>query len=117
MRSAHDCSEGGLAFALLECCITSPGGALGAQIKLEAGGRLDTLLFGEAPSRIIVSAPPESRARLDHLARAAGVPIHLLGRVGGDRLSIAAGQTNVVDVEVSGARSAWRGALANHLKG
>ncbi|HKQ98409.1 MAG TPA: phosphoribosylformylglycinamidine synthase subunit PurL, partial [Candidatus Polarisedimenticolia bacterium] len=34
--SAHDASEGGLAVALAECCITSPGGALGAAITLDA---------------------------------------------------------------------------------
>ncbi len=115
--SAHDCAEGGLAFALMEGCISGPDGALGAEINLQAAGRLDALLFGEAPSRIIVSAPPESRARLEHVARGAGVPIHLLGRVGGDRLSIAVSGTRVVDLEVVPARSAWRGALSQHLKG
>src|SRR5262245_25640008 len=45
--SAHDCSEGGLAMALLECCITGPS-AIGAEIALEGKGRLDELLFGEA---------------------------------------------------------------------
>ncbi len=115
--SAHDCAEGGLAFALLECCISGPEGAVGAEIRLEPQGRLDALLFGEAPSRVVVTAPPESRARLDHVARAAGVPIHLLGRVGSDRLAIAVGGDGVVDLEVVPARSAWRAALGRHLKG
>ena len=115
--SGHDCSEGGLAFALLECCISGPEGAIGAEIRLDPAGRLDALLFGEAPSRIIVSAPPESRARLDHLARAAGVPIHFLGRAGGDRLSIVVGEENVVDLGVVSARAAWRSALGRQLRG
>ena len=118
--SAHDCSDGGLAFALLECCISGPAGAVGADLRLdglEGSTRLDALLFGEAPSRIIVSAAPECRARLDHVARGAGVPLHLLGRVGGDRLWIAAGGANVVDLAVVAARHSWRAALAQHLRG
>jgi phosphoribosylformylglycinamidine synthase subunit PurL len=115
--SAHDCAEGGLAFALLECCLSGPEGAIGADLSLDGKGRLDALLFGEAPSRVVVSAPPERRARLEHLARGAGVPIHLLGRAGGLSLKIAAGGTNVVDLEVAPARSAWNSALGAHLRG
>ena len=114
--SAHDCSEGGFAFALLECCMTGPA-AVGAEIKLEGKGRLDELLFGEAPTRVIVSAPPEARARLEQAAHAAGVPIHPMGTVGGPRLTVAARGDRVVDLEVTPARAAWRGALAGHLKG
>ncbi len=113
--SAHDCAEGGLAFALLECCITKPDGAIGADLKLEPAGRLDALLFGEAPTRIIVSAPPESRARLEQAAGAADVPIRMLGRVGGDRLTITLGSTPAIEIDVVPARAAWRGALSTHL--
>ncbi len=115
--SAHDCAEGGLAFALLECCITSPVSAVGADLALEAPGRLDELLFGEAPTRVVISAPPEARARLEQMANTASVPIRLLGKVGGDRLTIKAGGGRVVDCEIPPARAAWRAALAGHLKG
>jgi phosphoribosylformylglycinamidine synthase len=116
--SAHDCSEGGLAFALAECCISGPDGALGAEIRLEGKGRLDALLFGEAPTRVVVSGPPECRARLETLARGAGVPIHFLGRTGGAALSVAVrGAGAVIDQDVVAARSLWRAALGNHLKG
>jgi phosphoribosylformylglycinamidine synthase len=114
--SAHDCAEGGLAFALLECCITRPDGAIGADLALEPAGRLDALLFGEAPGRIVVSAPPENRARLEQSAGAAGVPIRMLGRVGGDRLTIAVGSAPEIALDVVPARDAWRGALATHLQ-
>jgi phosphoribosylformylglycinamidine synthase len=117
VASAHDCSEGGLAVALLESCITGPDGAAGAAITLEGKGRLDEILFGEAPTRVIVSTPPECRARLEQMAAAAGVPVRSLGRVGGDRLTIAAGGAPVVDLEAVSARVAWRGALAKHLQG
>ncbi|HXU12324.1 MAG TPA: AIR synthase-related protein, partial [Candidatus Binatia bacterium] len=117
VASAHDCSEGGLAVALLESCITGPDGAAGAAITLEGKGRLDEILFGEAPTRIIVSTPPECLARFERLAAAAGVPLRSLGRVGGERLTISAGGSPVVNLEATPARAAWRGALARHLQG
>lgn len=64
VESAHDCAEGGLAVALAECCIN---GGLGATVALETSNaaalpnshRLDTLLFGEAGARIVVSVSSE----------------------------------------------------------
>ncbi len=56
VRSAHDCSEGGITVALAECCIKSK---LGAEIQLELPAnnsqRWDEVLFGEGGARIIVS--------------------------------------------------------------
>ena len=58
IKSAHDCSDGGLAVAIAECCIA---GNMGAGIEfpdtVEAadGTRLDAILFGESASRIVIS--------------------------------------------------------------
>src|SRR5579885_3056496 len=92
LRSAHDCSDGGLAVALAESCIW---GKLGLELEADVlptsvSGELDlptlAFCFGEAPSRIIVSLPPESWANLAALASQAGVPIRKLGVVGGAML-------------------------------
>ncbi|MER3461028.1 MAG: hypothetical protein C4303_08020, partial [candidate division GAL15 bacterium] len=59
LRSAHDLSEGGLGVALAEACVA---GRLGARCTLSPqlfGGRADVALFGEGPSRVVVSVPPE----------------------------------------------------------
>jgi phosphoribosylformylglycinamidine synthase subunit PurL len=50
-ESAHDLSDGGLAVALSECCTTE----LGARVSLATKERPEFALFGEAPSRILVS--------------------------------------------------------------
>ena len=56
VRSAHDCSEGGIAVALAESCIS---GNLGAQVYvLLSTYRPDEMLFGEATGRILVSVSP-----------------------------------------------------------
>jgi phosphoribosylformylglycinamidine synthase subunit PurL len=114
--SAHDCSEGGLAAALAECCVSAPGGAIGARLALEAGSRLDALLFGEAPSRVVVSAPAENRARLESMLGSLDVPHRVLGEVGGARLRIAVGGTPVIDLDAAELRAAWKTALPRLLR-
>ena len=96
VRSAHDCSEGGLAVALAECCF-NPTGLLGAEIKIEKSSDLQTnesrgmdaaILFGEAQSRIVISVSPENLARtVDALAKA-NVPHRQLGKVSDQELVV-----------------------------
>jgi phosphoribosylformylglycinamidine synthase II len=117
VASAHDCSEGGLAAALAECCISGPDGAVGATLELDAQGRIDALLFGEAPSRIVVSTPAESRARLENLLKGQDVPFRVLGTVGGARLAITVGGGTAVDLDAADLRRAWQSALPEMLKG
>ncbi len=85
VNSAHDLSEGGLAVALSECII---GGERGADIDLDDTikqaqqdaeeyqappnskrliHRIDTILFGEGPSRIIVSVPANKQKQWENL--------------------------------------------------
>ncbi|MEX2237764.1 MAG: phosphoribosylformylglycinamidine synthase subunit PurL [Dehalococcoidia bacterium] len=79
VKSAHDCSDGGLAVALAESAIQS-GLGLDAT-SWNYTGRLDAALFGEAQSRITVTVAPEDGALLEELAEAAQVPIEMIGRV------------------------------------
>jgi phosphoribosylformylglycinamidine synthase len=114
VRSAHDCAEGGLAVALAECCITGPE-RYGAVVVLPEGGRLDELLFGEAPSRILVTAAPEEVERLIRIAREWAVPVQVLGHVGGDRLQVRLGAVARVSVSVEALADAFENGLARAL--
>ncbi|MDO8643619.1 MAG: phosphoribosylformylglycinamidine synthase subunit PurL, partial [bacterium] len=87
VRSAHDCSEGGLAVTLAESCISGPK-LLGAEISLKAKIRGDALLFGEAPSRIVVSVSEKNLKKLTDLIQQIKCPFLVLGKVGGKRLTI-----------------------------
>jgi phosphoribosylformylglycinamidine synthase len=101
VKSAHDCSEGGLAVALAECCI---GGNVGAEIQLGATGlRTEQALFNESQSRIVITvAAGDADAVLATLAKN-GVPAQKLGTVGGDQLAISVnGQRIVWPVEAVG---------------
>jgi phosphoribosylformylglycinamidine synthase len=101
VKSAHDCSEGGLAVALAECCF-NPSGLLGADVDLEncggsrAGCAGDTpasteeALFNESQSRIVISVAPENLEKTMSMLHVRDVPFQQLGEVGSDELCIRA---------------------------
>lgn len=81
VRSAHDCSEGGLAVALAESCIADRTNTLGATVDLSAWATLPAraLLFGEAQGRVVLStATPDAVLTI---AKQHGVPARVIGRV------------------------------------
>ena len=102
VKSAHDCSEGGLAVCVAESCVSRLVGRetprlLGAQIDLttisagqERPTRLDGLLFGEAQSRVVISCAPLDALKVVERAKLMGVPAVQIGRVGGDQLTVKA---------------------------
>ncbi len=81
VRSAHDCSEGGLAVALAECCIADRTKPMGASVDLGAwqGLKPRALLFGEAQGRVVLSTT-DAEAVLA-IARTHGVPARVIGKV------------------------------------
>ncbi|MGA9116584.1 MAG: phosphoribosylformylglycinamidine synthase subunit PurL [Bacteroidota bacterium] len=88
VRSAHDCSEGGLAVALAECCIL---GEIGAVVAHEPGFlRPDAWLFGEDQSRILISAAPRDVPAIRDICQSTDVPFSQIGQVGGGELRIGA---------------------------
>jgi phosphoribosylformylglycinamidine synthase len=100
VKSAHDCSEGGLAVTLAESCISrlvarETPRLLGATIDLsavaagaQAATRLDALLFGETQSRVVISCRAIEAAKVVERAKIMGVPAAIIGKVGGERLTI-----------------------------
>jgi phosphoribosylformylglycinamidine synthase len=95
VRSAHDCSEGGLAVALAECCVSQlvardTPRLIGAKVDLSAltAPRLDALLFGETQGRIVISAAAHLAAKVVAQAKILEIPATKLGSVGGSQLQI-----------------------------
>lgn len=101
IKSAHDCSEGGLAVALAESCFSGQIARetprlLGAQIDLSPIAeniRVDALLFGESQGRIVISVAPMDAVKVVERAKILGVPAVKLGTAGGAGLSIKSGET------------------------
>ncbi|HEU4630832.1 MAG TPA: phosphoribosylformylglycinamidine synthase subunit PurL [Gemmatimonadaceae bacterium] len=112
VRSAHDCSDGGLAVALAECAMADLDRQFGAQVDLSAwdGLPLRALLFGEAQGRILVSTA-DAEAVLA-AARAHGVPARRIGTVGGagEDLVVRAGG-RVIRAPLAQLTDAYHGAI------
>ncbi|MDQ6886793.1 MAG: phosphoribosylformylglycinamidine synthase subunit PurL [Gemmatimonadota bacterium] len=81
VSSAHDCSEGGLAVALAECCVGDRDSMRGADVDLGFWRALPlrALLFGEAQGRIVLGTPDPTPVL--EIARRHGVPARAIGRV------------------------------------
>ncbi|MEK4518616.1 phosphoribosylformylglycinamidine synthase subunit PurL [Paenibacillus sp. FSL H8-0122] len=114
VRSAHDLSEGGLAGALAESCIS---GSIGANIELSAGGlRQDVALFSESQSRILLTSAPDRAEELKAAVAAYGVPVEIIGTVGGDRLRVALDGAAALDEAVTELKTIWEDAIPCLMK-
>ena len=98
VKSAHDCSDGGLAVTLAESCISQQIARetprlIGATIDFSDAKevRLDALLFGETQSRIVISCAPLDATKVVERAKLMGVPAAKIGTVGGAELNVTAG--------------------------
>jgi phosphoribosylformylglycinamidine synthase len=121
LRSATDCSDGGLAVALAESCFGTDG--IGAEASIPAVDVAQTqnvndaaALFGESASRVLVSVVPDDVATVLERAAAAGVPARVVGQTGGNLLRIAAGGRIRVDVAVVDAERVWSQAIERYFR-
>ena len=141
VKSAHDCSEGGLAVCLAESCISQQPARetprlIGATVDLSSaeqaprlarssseaselekavGDRRDALLFGETQSRIVITCAAMEAVKVVERAKLMGVPAARLGTVGGGELIIktAAGELSWPVAEL---RDRWWNAIARAMK-
>ncbi|MFA6548815.1 MAG: phosphoribosylformylglycinamidine synthase subunit PurL [Candidatus Margulisiibacteriota bacterium] len=116
LSSAHDCSEGGLAVALAESCISNKDKIIGVNIHLSfdighLSLRKDAYLFGESQSRIIVSCSKDKIAKVEALAKANKVPCQAIGKVGGDALVIG----ELINLKLEKMADVWRNSIADCL--
>jgi phosphoribosylformylglycinamidine synthase len=117
VQSAHDCSDGGLAVAVAECCFSNLArSGIGAEIDLHSSLSATSLLFGESPSRIVVTLPDDAVSAMAELTKRHDVPFQIIGRVGGDRLRIKVNDVERVDVNVAQIEEVWRGVIPGKLE-
>jgi len=117
VTAAHDCSEGGLAVALAESSVsgTRTGAAVGCDVTVERGRRLDETLFGEGPSRVVVSVEAARQREFEALMAESAIPWRWIGTTGGERLTVRAAGRVVVDVAVDRIEHAWRSGFERHM--
>lgn len=113
VASAHDLSEGGLAVALAESCIS---GRLGAKVNFTTELRNDIALFSESQSRILLSASPEQAEALKQWIAEQGVPYQELGQVQGQELQIEVNAKQVIQSPVAQLEKVWKDAIPCLMK-
>ncbi|MBI5773933.1 MAG: phosphoribosylformylglycinamidine synthase subunit PurL [Verrucomicrobia bacterium] len=139
VKSAHDCSEGGLAVALAESCISQliardTPRLIGATIDLSSVGRassradgkmedgssgasphrLDALLFGETQSRVVISCKALDAVKVVERAKLMGVPAIQIGKVGGDKLAVKTAG-NEFSAPLTDLHDAWWNSIARAM--
>ena len=97
VRSCHDCSDGGVAIAIAEMCIS---GGIGAEIDVsKIHDDVNVAMYSESNSRWIVEVSEENVERFKKTLKDDAVCI---GRTGGDTLNIAGSELTVASM-----RKAW----------
>jgi len=108
IKSAHDCSDGGIAVALAESALA---GAIGATVVLDDDLAPHASLFSETQSRIIVTCDGADAEKVLEELHDAQVPYSVIGEVGGSRLMIE----GVIDLPLSDLGVAHGDALGDIL--
>ncbi|HET7027466.1 MAG TPA: phosphoribosylformylglycinamidine synthase subunit PurL [Candidatus Limnocylindrales bacterium] len=126
LSAAQDVSGGGLAVTVAEMAVW---GSRGARVRIPARHTAAVELFGESPSRAVVSCAPRHASAVVLLARQHGLPIAEIGRVGGPRVVVElvdSGTTgnaeergstvaDAIDVAVEDLARAWEAGLPRAL--
>jgi phosphoribosylformylglycinamidine synthase len=113
-ESAHDLSDGGLAVALAESCTA----ALGATIKVGQAGPDGTppvlLLFGESPSRILLTT--RNVKQVERIMFRRQIDGGVIGVTMKGRLQVEDDQTMLIDVATSDLKSTFENSLPEVLQ-
>jgi len=113
VASAHDLSEGGLAAAVTESCIS---GNIGASVNFATELRPDFALFSESQSRILLTASASHAEALATYVREQGVPVQQIGTVQGSDLTITVNGKPAIAGPVSQFAKVWKDAIPCLMK-
>ena len=112
-ESAHDVSDGGLAVTLAESSFGPAG--IGARLELQSDAPSHYLLFGEAPSRILLSVPPEDVSAVVELASRFNVEAPLVGETDAETISVCLNDADLFTTRVDEMYEPWDTALERML--
>ena len=111
VRSAHDCSKGGLAVAVSEMCMT---GQIGCAVDTVAVPHdvmyMDRILFSESHSRYLLAVGEDSLEEIRETLEGSGVRFGQIGRFEGESI-LFRGKDDTVNLRVDKAREVWLNSL------
>lgn len=111
VKSANDCSIGGLLVTLCKSAFPNDlGFKLQATSHQQANIRLDSMLFGESQSRIIISIDKNNQKEVENYLKENDCPYQILGEVTGGQTKINEIKSNIKEL-----KEIWEGALPKLL--
>ena len=114
VESAHDCADGGLAVALVECALPA---RIGFKVNLPARNLpLEFRLFGEDASRVVLSCDPAHLVRIKQVAADFEISADVLGETGGSRAQMMIDGQPAVSASLEELQAAYEGALEKALR-
>jgi len=112
LKSAHDCSKGGLAVAVSELCMKN---MIGCKIYLENVPEenldIDRTLFSESHSRYLLVFEKKNMKKLEILLKKNKVYFKLIGQFGGDKIQFVNRTQSIIDLRVDKAQKTWLNSL------
>ncbi len=109
VQSAHDLSDGGLAIAIVESCIS---GNLGASIDITSNLTVESYLFSESQSRILLSVSPKNVENIMKIANDRKIKCQDIGVVVSDYLEIDyCDEQQVINLDITTITKAWKEAI------
>ena len=114
IKSAHDCSKGGLAVAVSEICMTNQ---IGCKVSLDKvpGEKLDVdrILFSESHSRYLLSFDEKNLSDIESLLKTNKVSFKQIGQFGGEQIQFTDTSKLIIDLNVQKIHKIWLHALPN----
>ena len=112
IKSAHDCSKGGLAVAVSELCMTNH---IGCSVSVEniSNPQLesDKILFSESHSRYLLTFDKKNLQRLEELLKKNNVTFQTIGKFGGESIQFTDDSKSLIDLSVDKAHKTWINSL------
>ena len=112
LKSAHDCSKGGLAVAAAELCMTNQ---IGCRMSLEKipGEKLDAdrLLFSESHSRYLLTVEKKNLKKVREILKKNRTSFKQIGRFSGNSIVFTKGNKPIIDLRVDKAQKIWANSL------
>jgi len=114
IKSAHDCSKGGLAVAVSEICMTNQ---IGCNVSLDdiPGEKLDVdrILFSESHSRYLLSFDKKNISQIEDLLKQNNVSFKQIGQFGGEQIQFVNDSKLIIDLDLKKTHEIWLHALPN----
>ena len=112
IKSAHDCSKGGLAVAISELCMINQ---IGCNVSMEniPNHQLDSdkILFSESHSRYLITFDKKNLKELEELLIKNNVTFKTVGKFGGESIRFTDNSKPIIDLSVDKAYKTWINSL------